>query len=234
LTYWAIVGVYLAFHYHREYRDRELSALKLQTSLTEARLQALRAQLNPHFLFNTLNAISALALKGDQAGVTEMLGRLSDLLRMALEEEHAQEIPLSREIDFLDRYLVLQRVRFADRLAVNKNIAPETLNALVPPMILQPIVENAIVHGVGARRGRAQLDVVAARDNGLLRLEVHDNGPGFADARQQFGIGLGNTRARLEQLYGTEQRLEYGSAPDGGAWVSITLPFRQIGAGADG
>ena len=159
VTYWAIVGMYLALHYSN-----------LRTSLAEARLAALRAQLNPHFLFNTLNAVSTLALKGDQRAVTETLGRLSGLLRAAL-DGHTEEIPLSREIDFLDDYIEIQRIRFADRLSVEKRIAPDTLDGLVPTMILQPIVENAIEHGVNAQRGAGRVDVSAARTNGALVCE---------------------------------------------------------------
>src|SRR4029077_3383259 len=166
LTYWAIVGMYLALHYSN-----------LRTSLAEARLAALRAQLNPHFLFNTLNAISTLALKGDHAAVTETLGRLSGLLRAAL-DEHTEEISLAREVDFLDDYVAIQRIRFADRLWMEQSIAPETLTGLVPTMILQPIVENAIEHGVNAQRGVGHVKLSAVRNNGMLVIEVRDSGPG--------------------------------------------------------
>ena len=215
LTYWAIVGMFLALHYSN-----------LRTTLAEARLAALRAQLNPHFLFNTLNAVSTLALKGDQAAVTETLGRLSVLLRAAL-EEHTEEIPLAREMDFLDDYVAIQRIRFADRLFVERHIAADTLHGLVPTMILQPIVENAIEHGVNAQRGAGRVDVSAARENGSLIIEVHDSGPGFVPATAHDGIGFANTRARLEQLYGSAQRFEYGSASGGGATVRITIPFHD-------
>jgi two-component system, LytTR family, sensor kinase len=218
LTYWAIVGMHLTLHYSN-----------LRTSLAEARLAALRAQLNPHFLFNTLNAISTLALKGDQAAVTETIGRLSGLLRAAL-EEHTEEIPLSREMDFLDDYIALQRVRFADRLCVERHIAADTLAGLVPTMILQPIVENAIKHGVNAQRGGGRVDVSAVRDNGSLVIEVHDSGPGFTPETAHDGIGFANTRARLEQLYGSDYRFEYGSATGGGGAVRITIPFHNTQA----
>jgi signal transduction histidine kinase len=214
LTYWVIVGMSLTLHQSN-----------LRTSLAEARLAALRAQLNPHFLFNTLNAISTLALKGEQAAVTEMLGRLSGLLRAAL-EEHTEEIPLARELEFFDDYVAIQQVRFADRLSVQKAVAPDTLGGLVPTMILQPIIENAIKHGVNAQRGVGLVNLSAARENGSLVIEVRDSGPGFRQAALHDGIGLANTRARLEQLYGSNYRLEYGSAPQGGASVRITVPFR--------
>jgi sensor histidine kinase YesM len=223
-TYWAIVAACLGFYYYREYRNRELTASKLQASLTEARLEALRAQLNPHFLFNTLNAISALALKGESAIVAEMLGRLSDLLRATLDHGRAAEIPLARELEFLDRYLAIQRLRFGERFTVTRRISPETLPTLVPSLILQPIVENAVVHGIAKQLGHGSIDISATRDNGVLRLEVRDSGPGFAASRPDEGIGLGNTRSRLEQLYGTGYAVECGRPPEGGAVVRITIP----------
>ena len=223
-TYWAIVAACLGFYYYREYRNRELTASKLQASLTEARLEALRAQLNPHFLFNTLNAISALALKGEPVVVAEMLGRLSDLLRATLDHGRAPEIPLARELEFLDSYLAIQRLRFGERFTVTQHISPETLETLVPSLILQPIVENAVVHGVGKQLGNGSIDISATRDNGVLRLEVRDSGPGFAPAQPNEGIGLGNTRSRLEQLYGTGYAFECGRPAEGGAVVRITIP----------
>ncbi|HKG91631.1 MAG TPA: histidine kinase [Gemmatimonadaceae bacterium] len=246
LTYAAIVGVVHALHYYRELRARELAASQLQARLTEARLEALRGQLNPHFLFNTLNAISVLALKGEREAVVHTLGCLSDLLRISLDEKLSQEVPLSREIEFLNRYLEIQRVRFGDRLVVETEVDAEARDALVPSMIMQPLVENAIVHGVGARRGPGRIRIRARREEGALRLQVEDSGPGFAHAdggggggrsaspepsaaaARRGGIGLANTRARLEQLYGAAQhRLELGHSADGGAQVTIRIPLRH-------
>ena len=233
LTYAAIVGVVHALHYYRELRARELAASQLQARLTEARLDALRGQLNPHFLFNTLNAISVLALKGEREAVVHTLGCLSDLLRISLDEKLSQEVPLSREVEFLNRYLEIQRMRFGDRLVVETDVDAEARDAMVPSMIMQPLVENAIVHGVGARRGPGRIGIRAAREGGTLRLQVEDSGPGFshggaADAPpRRSGIGLSNTRARLEQLYGAAHRLELGHAPDGGARVTIQIPLRH-------
>ena len=215
LTYWAIVGMYLALHYSN-----------LRTSLVEARLAALRAQLNPHFLFNTLNAISTLALKGDHAAVTETLGRLSSLLRAALDEQ-TEEIPLAREMEFLDDYVAIQQVRFADRLCVEKNVTGDTLDGLVPAMILLPIVENAIKHGVNLQPGIGHVNVSAVRENGSLVIEVRDTGPGFVPVTGRAGIGLANTRARLDQLYGPDAHVSCGRASEGGASVRITIPFHQ-------
>jgi two-component system LytT family sensor kinase len=216
LTYWVIVGMFLALHYSN-----------LRTSLAEARLAALRAQLNPHFLFNTLNAISTLALKGDHAAVTETLGRLSTLLRAALDEQ-TEEIPLAREVAFLDDYLAIQQIRFADHLSVEKKIASDALDGLVPTMILQPIVENAIQHGANLQRGIGHVNVTAVRENGALVIEVCDRGPGFGSEAFSAGVGLANTRARLDQLYGPACRFEYGTASGGGAAVRITIPFHRV------
>jgi two-component system, LytTR family, sensor kinase len=215
LTYWTIVGIYLVLYYS-----------SLRTSLAEARLAALQAQLNPHFLFNTLNAVAALALKGDQAAVAEMLGRLSDLLRATL-DGGSQEVPLSVEIGLVDDYMAIQRIRFADRLQVKKTVAPEAMDGLVPRMILQPIVENAIEHGISRRRDAGEVNITATRQNGRLVIEVCDSGAGFPVTDQREGVGLANTRARLEELYGQDHRFEFGRSPQGGAAVRMTIPFRS-------
>lgn len=229
LGYWAIAILLYTIEYRRESRRRALAEAQLQANLTEARLQALRAQLNPHFLFNTLNSISVLALKGDHQAVVEMLARLSDLLRVVIDESAPQEIPLAREVDFLDGYLAIQQVRFGERLTVHRHIAADTLDALVPCMILQPIVENAVVHGITEQCGAGIITIETSRDNGVLRLKVSDNGPGFRpDTEGPTGahVGLSNTRARLEQLYGSQHRIEFGNA-EGGASITVSLPFRS-------
>jgi hypothetical protein len=218
LAYWAIIGICLVMHHSH-----------LRTRLAEARLTALRSQLNPHFLFNSLNAVSALALRGERAAVAETIGRLGDLLRATLDGQ-AQEVPLSQEIAFVDDYIAIQRVRFADRLTMDKAIAPDTLRGLVPTMILQPIVENAVEHGLGTQRGPGAVHIRAVRQNGSLLIEVSDTGPGFPAADQSQGIGLANTRARLEELYGSQHRFECGNLPHGGAAVRIMIPFRQSAA----
>jgi signal transduction histidine kinase len=221
LAYGALLAVYLTFHYS-----------DLRAQLATARLTALRAQLNPHFLFNTLNAVSTLALQGRRDDVAEMLGRLGDLLRTAL-DEHDQEVRLSRELAFVDDYVAIQRVRFGDRLRVQKAIAPDTLDAVVPSLVLQPIVENAVEHGVAA--GPADLvsvSITVSRRDGDLLVEVSDTGPGFASDGRREGIGLANTRARLNELYGNRGRFEYGNLPDGGASVRIVIPYRRDPAAA--
>ena len=238
-TYWLIVGAYFAVHYYRAYQAREIAASQLQASLTEARLRVLRAQLDPHFLFNTLNAISSLALQNRQDDVVQTLGRLSELLRTSLDETLPQEIPLARELAFLDGYLEIQEIRHGDRLTVRQEVDADALDALVPSMLMQPLVENALRHGVAARPGPGVVLVRAERAGDRLRLEVHDSGPGFApgaggpgddagtrpgDARRR--IGLSNTRDRLEQLYGRDHAFACGASPQGGAAVRVEIPYR--------
>ncbi len=214
-AYWSIVGIYLVLHHSN-----------LRTQLAEARLEALRAQLNPHFLFNTLNAVSALAQKGEKEAVTEALAVLSDMLRAAL-EQRTPEVSLAREIELVDSYIAIQRIRYEDRLNINKSIAPNTLAALVPLMVLQPIVENAIEHSINARLGPVKLSIAANRGNGALLLEVCDNGPGFSTLESKKGLGLANTRARLDALYGIAHRFDYGTLPGGGAYVRISIPYHD-------
>jgi sensor histidine kinase YesM len=226
LIYWAIVGACYAVEYARELRQRELAASQLQASLSQARLQALRAQLNPHFLFNTLNATTVLALKGQGEAVARTLTLLSDLLRLSLDSALPQEIPLAHELQFMDRYLEIQQVRFSDRLSVDRQIDPAALDGLVPALLLQPLVENAVMHGVAGQRGHGRISVRAARADGRLVLRVHDSGPGFGDGDLIEGIGLRNTRARLEQLYASAQHFAYGNDA-AGAWVAIELPYRE-------
>ena len=247
LIYWGIVGATHALHYYREAKARELAASRLQASLTEARLAALRGQLNPHFLFNTLNAITTMALKREHENVVATLGYLSDLLRVSLDDRLPQEVSLADELELLDRYLEIQRIRFGDRLTVSRDIDDDALAALVPIMILQPLAENAIVHGIAPVPGPGELRLRAMRRNGDLLLEVADTGPGFFAAERRSGvatqvglertgerpgggIGLANTRARLAQLYGDASVLVVADAPGGGARVSVTIPYRPAPA----
>ena len=226
LIYWAIVCIWYAVNFARELRKRELAASQLQASLSQARLQALRAQLNPHFLFNTLNATTVLALKGQGEAVAHTLTLLSEMLRLSLDATLPQEIPLAHELQFMDRYLEIQQVRFPDRLSVDRQIDSEALDAMVPAMLLQPLIENAVMHGVAAQRGHGTISIRAARSNGRLVLRVHDSGPGFKTDDLVEGIGLRNTRSRLEQLYTSAQHFSYGN-DECGAWVTIEMPFRE-------
>ena len=225
LIYWVIVSVHHAFGYYRQMQERELRAAELEKRLAQARLQTLQMQLNPHFLFNSLHAISALVHK-DADLADQMITRLSDLLRYALESTDAQEVPLRQELDFVRRYLEIEQTRFGDRLAVRLEIAPETLDALVPNLLLQPLVENAIRHGIEPRAKPGQIELRSRCENGQLKLEVRDNGVGLSpDRKLEEGVGLSNTRARLKQLYGDRHRFALSEGPDGGLAVCLELPF---------
>jgi two-component system LytT family sensor kinase len=229
LALFALVGIFDALYYYREARRQEVAASRLQANLAEARLQMLVAQFEPHFLFNTLNAISVLALEGRNQAVVDMLERLSKLLRVSLDGNRPAEVPLELEMQFITDYLEIQRIRFSDRLTLIKDIRPEAAGALVPSMILQPLVENAVVHGIAQRRGPGCVTVEAGICENWLLLEVSDTGPGFRSSERDSGargLGLATTRARLEQLYGSQQRLECVDLPDRGASVRVFLPLR--------
>ena len=234
LIYGALVGVYHALEYHRRLHEREAAAAELRTRLAQAQLQSLRTQLQPHFLFNTLNAVSVLALKGETQSVVRMLSRLSELLRLTLDGAPGQEVSLRRELAMLERYVDIERVRFPDRLEVRVDAAPDTHDALVPSLLLQPLVENAIRHGIAQTVGAGRVHVRAERRGGRLWMEVRDTGPGFppADGRRE-GIGLANVRARLACLYGDEGRFTLENAPEGGAVVTVEVPFRSADPGAE-
>lgn len=221
--YWLIVGVYVAYDFFQTYRARELQASQLETRLSEARLQALRAQLQPHFLFNTLNAISAFMEK-DPRTARQMLAHLGALLRFALEQDDKQEITLAEELALLENYLEIQRIRFADRLEIQMDIAPATLNARVPSLLLQPLVENAIKHGLAPGAAKGYVKIFSQQQNGDLLLQIRDNGAGLA-AGGKKGIGLTNTEERLSRLYPQAHRFVIANASDGGVLVDIKLPF---------
>jgi two-component system, LytTR family, sensor kinase len=238
--YWVILAAGYGLDYYRKFRDRELRASQLESRLAQAELQMLRLQLHPHFLFNTLHAISALVQEGETEAADRMITRLSDLLRVALDGAQAQEVPLKQELDFLQRYLEIQQIRFQERLRVSVEVAPDTLDALVPSMILQPLVENAIRHGIAPRAAGGAVTVRAARQDGTLHLVVRDDGPGLVRepaGEPGEGVGLANTRARLEHLYGAGQSFSYGNATDGGFEVELRIPFRrsreELGDGKD-
>lgn len=231
LIYWAIVIVGHAFAYYAKFHERELHTAELETRLTQARLHALQMQLNPHFLFNTLNAVASLMHK-DVEAADRMITQLSDLLRYTLESTEAQEVTLRQELDFLDRYLEIQQARFGARLAVRREIDPETLEAQVPNLVLQPLVENALDHGIAPHARPGQVILRARRREDRLELEVQDNGSGLSAVHPPpEGIGLSNTRARLQQLYGTASRFEFSNVAgdDSGLLVRVTIPFRPAG-----
>jgi sensor histidine kinase YesM len=219
--------------YYRRYQKEELLASRLKTELVQAQLEALKMQLHPHFLFNTLNSISAL-LDEDVEAADEMLARLGDFLRLTLENSGAQQVTLQEELEFLRCYLEIERVRFHDRLTVSIEIEPETLDARVPNLILQPIVENAIRHGIVARAAAGRIEIRSSLRGDKLRLQVKDNGPGLSSTQDsgsklRGGFGIANTRARLEQLYGASHRLEMSDAIEGGLEVTLEIPFEKPG-----
>lgn len=228
MTYWAIVGFWHAASYYRQVQDRTLRASQLETRLAEAQFQALQRQLHPHFLFNTLNTISAL-MHRDVEAADQMLARLSDLLRLALDLRGAQEVTLKEELEFLDKYLEIEQARFGDRLTVEYHVDPLLLDARVPNLLLQPLVENSVRHAVAVRPQPGIIAIRARRDGDRLQLSVQDNGPGLSPEHLTAvgrGVGLANTRSRLEHLYGAEQRVTFAEPPGGGLVVIVTMPFR--------
>jgi LytS/YehU family sensor histidine kinase len=224
MTYWAIVGLSHALDFHREARERELTAAQLRTRLAEANLQALQRQLHPHFLFNTLNTISAL-MHRDTEAADAMLERLSDLLRLTLDRVGTQHVSLKDELDFLSKYLEIEKTRFGERLQVHMEVEVDMLDAAVPNLVLQPLVENALRHGIGPKIGGGRVDISARREGRDLWLEVRDNGVGLTNDAFHKGVGLTNTRSRLEHLYGDRCRFECHTPPGGGLLVTVVIPY---------
>jgi two-component system, LytTR family, sensor kinase len=236
LNYWIVIGVQCGVLYYRRFQERSREALKfelraseLQSQLMSSQLNALKMQLQPHFLFNTLNAITVLVRQQKGKDAEQMLGHLSDLLRGVLEDVDAQEVSLRRELEYLQLYLAIEQVRFPDRLRVEISVDPATQEALVPQLILQPIVENAIRHGIGRSSSAGCILISASKINGTVELLVQDDGPGLSpsDISDDQGIGLANTRARLQQLYGQDARLEIANCDRGGVIVTMNIPFHH-------
>jgi hypothetical protein len=230
MIFWALIGVIHAILYYYRYREREKEAALLHGQLAEARLEALGAQLHPHFLFNTLQGISTL-LHRDPDAADRMLARLSDLLRRTLRRAESQEVSLGDELETLDNYVAIQQVRFQDRLTVEKMIGPGAEEVLVPHFVLQPLVENAIEHGIARRAGAGRITIAASRNDDHLELSISDDGSGL-DHSNDFpveGIGLGNTRRRLAALYGDRAALTLSPARGGGLRVDLVVPLRRPG-----
>ena len=225
LIYLVLLLSTFAIDYFRKYRDRELRNAQLEASLQAAKLSALQSQLNPHFLFNALNAVSALMYR-DVEAADAMLARIGELLRLTLAADGSHEIRLSEELELLERYLDIERIRFAERLAITVDVPDSALEAHVPPFALQPRVENAIRHGVARRSEGGKVVVSARRVDGRLQLRVVDDGPGLPAEKVREGIGLRNTRDRLQQLYGTSQQLAFRKPDAGGLEVLMELPWR--------
>lgn len=236
-TYWPLVAMSHMMLYYRNLREREVRQARLETQLTQAQLSMLRMQLQPHFLFNTLNAVSALVRENPRAA-EEMLEKLSELLRLTLDHQGTQEVSLKSELDFIGSYLMLEQIRFADRLQVTITAAPETLDAAVPSMALQPLIENSLRHGIARRARGGQVHIRAWREADQLCLEVEDNGSGLLASPALLGgngvagkegVGLTNTRARLKQLYGEEESsFELHSVSGGGAIATMRVPFHVV------
>lgn len=227
-VYFALVGIEHALFFMDQARERETQAARLAAQLSDARLGALRMQLNPHFLFNSLNAITVLVRDQNTAGASRMLELLSDVLRQVLRSEPGHETTLANELEFVGRYLEIEQVRFSDRLKPRVEADPAIGSAAVPRFILQPLVENALRHGIARRSGAGLLHVSARREGPNLVLEVRDDGPGLpAGAPEAAGVGLSNTRARLAALYGDRGTLEVVNAEGGGVTAIARLPYHE-------
>lgn len=227
LIYWLLLLISHAFNYYNSYRKGELKASELRTQLVQSQLEALKMQVQPHFLFNTLHSISAL-LSRDTEVARKMITRLGDFLRLTLENSGSMEVTLQQEIEFLHGYLEIERIRFQDRLTTEIKVDPEVLDVRVPNLILQPIVENAMRHAIG-HSAAGHVEITAVRRNGAVRIEVKDNGPGIhaeriLEARRGKGLGLSNTQARLAGLYGETARFELKNNPSGGLVVVLEIP----------
>jgi LytS/YehU family sensor histidine kinase len=227
MTYLFIVGLAHALAYRRESETRALDSAHLETRLVEAQLQALQRQLHPHFLFNTLNTISGL-MRTNVEAADLMIDRLGDLLRMTLHTSGTQEVPLKDELDVLQKYLEIEQTRFDNRLSISTRIEAETLDAQVPNLILQPLLENAIRHGIAPHSRPGRISVMASREGSRLKIEVLDSGDGLPADRLMAlnrGVGLDNTRARLEHLYPSAHQFTFSNV-DGGFGVTVVIPFR--------
>ncbi len=236
IAYWVVLAIQSAFRYYEKFREREQEALKLElraselrTQVAQAQLGALKMQLQPHFLFNTLNAIVVLVRQGKRAEAEQALTRLSDLLRAVLEDHEAQEVPLRRELEYLRLYLSIEQMRFSDRLVIRIDADPEVLDATVPQLALQPIVENAVRHGISRRAGQGTIEIRAFARDDALNIVVRDDGPGLAEGAptKGHGVGLANVRARLQRLYGVEAALRIESHEGIGTQVCVILPYRE-------
>jgi signal transduction histidine kinase len=224
-TYWLMLFVFLAFDYYVKYRDREVRAAQLAAQLSRAQLQALKMQLKPHFLFNTLNSISSL-MYSDVEAADAMLARLSEFLRLTLDRELDQEVTLGEELEFVRRYLEIEKVRFDERLHVDVDVESGIEHARVPTLALQPLIENAIHHGIAARPEGGSIAIRARRDEAMLHISITDDGVGTAGTDGVHErVGLANTRARLDHLYGDEHRFTFGASPNGGFVVDIVIPL---------
>jgi two-component system, LytTR family, sensor kinase len=234
MIYAVAVAAVLLVEANRSYREKERASAKLavekanlQASLADARLDALRMQLQPHFLFNALHAISTLIMRGDNQGAHRMLLALSDFLRMTLDSGNSQEVALDVELEFLEAYLQIQRERFGDRLQISLGIDDAARTAILPALVLQPLVENSVRHGAGKVDGVGIININATVRDGRLKIEVSDNGPGLKTKMPTEGVGLGNIRARLQQLYPDDYTFQLADGSQGGTVATLFLPLRN-------
>ena len=223
--YFTVLGCVYAFTYYREARERETREARLAAQLSAAKLSALKMQLHPHFLFNSLNAITVLVRDGRAQEAAEMLEVLSRLLRQVLQTEQGEFVTLNQELQFIEQYLNIEQVRFSDRLQVRWSIEESVRGALVPAFILQPLVENAVRHGIAKRIENGVIEIAARAEERWLVLSVIDNGPGY-EPTAEAGVGLANTRLRLQTLFGEQAELKILPAPSGGTIALLRLPLR--------
>lgn len=226
--YWAVLAAGYGLEIYQRYKNEELKAVQLESRLIETELKALREQLRPHFLFNTLNTIAVLVREQKNEAAVNLIAQLSSLLRMSLDNTRVHEVTVRQEVDFLERYLEIQKARFSDRLNVGIDIDAAAMEARIPNLLLQPLVENAIVHGIASKSGPGRVELIGHVEGDRLHLEVRDDGPGLGDGakRAKEGIGLSNTRERIAKIYGTQGQLSLRSAPGRGVTVQIVLPCR--------
>lgn len=243
IAYLAVTGSYYAYSYYDRFRQRDLKASRLQTKasrlearLSESRLRLLREQLQPHFLFNALHSVSALVLKGESGRAIRMIARLTEFLRLTLDQPPGQLVTLEEEIELLDRYLCIQQERFGDRLNIEWDVEVSALHALVPSLVLQPLVENAVRHGVENRDAGGLIRIAASVSGQRIRIRVEDDGPGIRGIGrpEREGIGLRNTRLRLRELYGaSNSALDCRNRPEGGAVAEVVIPFVEADRAPD-
>jgi two-component system LytT family sensor kinase len=230
VVYTTVAGVATAIAYHEQARAREVQLAKLGEQLAGARYAALQAQVNPHFLFNTLNTIAVLVRDGDRSGAVRIVEQLSDLLRRTLSRHRANEVPLGEEFELVRQYIAIEQARFSDRLRPTFDVDPSLYAAAVPGFALQHLVENAVRHGIARRPDAGAVHIAARRDGADLVLTVRDDGPGVGGAPAPVGRGLANTRERIEALYGGAATLTLHDDPSGGAIATLRLPFREMAA----
>jgi len=230
--YWAVLAAGYSFDLYRRFKNEEIKAAQLESRLIETELKALKQQLQPHFLFNTMNTIAVLVREGRNDDAVTLIARLGSLLRMSLDLSRVQEVTLRQEMEFIDRYVEIQKVRFADRLTVRTRIDPEALEARIPNLLLQPLVENAIIHGIAPQTKPGTVELIGRVLNGRLQVEVRDDGCGFTPddperPRKRRGIGLANTHERMAKRYGADGEFAVRSEPGQGTSIWIAFPFRR-------